>query len=110
MRWWSRDDRSTGETGPVNGRDEQARVVVRVDGRVQGVGFRWYVQRAANSMDLAGTATNLADGSVEVVAEGRRQDCERLVRLLDSDRPPGQVSQVAVTWDAPTGMRGFRTW
>jgi acylphosphatase len=41
-----------------------------VSGRVQGVGFRWFVKREARRLALRGVVRNLADGSVEVVAEG----------------------------------------
>jgi acylphosphatase len=44
------------------------RVVVR--GRVQGVGFRWFVREAARRRNLAGWVRNLADGGVEIFAEG----------------------------------------
>lgn len=83
-------------------------MVARVDGRVQGVGFRWFAQRVARELGLAGSATNLPDGTVEVVAEGPRKTCEQLIDTLRSRRAPGHVSQVAVSWNAPTGMRGFR--
>jgi acylphosphatase len=88
---------------------EQAKVVLLVTGRVQGVGFRWFVQRVASQLNLAGTAANLPDGSVEVVAEGPRDSCEELIETLRNRPTPGHVRQVAVSWNAPTGMRGFRT-
>jgi len=60
-----------------------------VVGRVQGVGFRWFVLDAALGLDLAGWVANEADGSVRVVAEGRRADLEAL-ELDQSPRPaPG---------------------
>ena len=43
---------------------------VIVHGRVQGVGFRWAIARAAQSRGVAGWVTNRADGSVEAVLEG----------------------------------------
>ena len=97
------------QTGGVGNGNERAQVVARVEGYVQGVGFRWFVQRIAGELALSGSATNLPDGSVEIVAEGPRLSCERLIETLRSRRPPGHVSQVAVSWNAPTGMRGFRT-
>lgn len=89
--------------------DEHTQVVARVEGFVQGVGFRWFVRRLASELGLAGSATNLPDGSVEVVAEGPRSACEKLVETLRSRRAPGHVSQVEVSWNPPTGMRGFWT-
>ena len=46
------------------------RVHLVVRGRVQGVGFRWFVKEVARGLDLAGWVKNRADGGVEVVAEG----------------------------------------
>jgi acylphosphatase len=64
------------------------RLHVRVVGRVQGVGFRYFVREAARSLGLAGWVRNADDGSVEVEAEGAPADVERLRQLL-ADGPPG---------------------
>jgi acylphosphatase len=69
-----------------------------VSGRVQGVGFRYWVRQEAESLGLTGSATNLPDGRVEVIADGERDACERLVAVLKSPGTPGQVSDVTVTW------------
>jgi acylphosphatase len=53
-----------------------------VAGRVQGVGFRWFVLRRAEELDLAGWVSNLADGRVEVVASGTAPARDRLDELL----------------------------
>ena len=90
------------------GRTEPARMTITVAGYVQGVGFRWFVQRAASAAGLAGSAANRPDGSVEIVAEGPRAACEELLETLRSEGPPGQVREVAVSWSSPTGMSGFR--
>ena len=58
----------------------RARFVVR--GRVQGVGFRWYVWREAGRLGLKGVARNLADGTVEVLAEGQDEALSDLERAL----------------------------
>ena len=62
------------------------RMVVR--GRVQGVGFRWFVREAARAAGLAGRVRNNADGSVEVIAQGSSAALARL-RAAVRQGPPG---------------------
>jgi acylphosphatase len=76
-----------------------------VKGHVQGVGFRWWTRARALELGLAGFAANLADGRVEVVAEGPRGACERLLAVLPSG--PGRVDFVAERWTARRGEVGF---
>lgn len=59
-------------------REDQVRKRFVVRGRVQGVGFRWFVQRAAVSLGVAGWARNCDDGSVEVIAAGSAENIARL--------------------------------
>jgi acylphosphatase len=49
-----------------------------VQGRVQGVGFRWFVQREAGELDLRGWVRNTDEGHVEVVASGTQEDLAEL--------------------------------
>jgi acylphosphatase len=85
------------------------RLTAVVTGRVQGVGFRYWVRRVAEPLGLHGSATNRADGRVEVVAEGPRSRCERLLAEMYGSQAPGWVGDVAVTWSDAQGERpGFR--
>ncbi|HEY0559428.1 MAG TPA: acylphosphatase [Frankiaceae bacterium] len=85
-----------------------ARLTAWVRGRVQGVGFRWSTRAAALRLGLVGSATNLADGRVEIVAEGPRAACEELLAWLQGPGTPGSVSGVTARWGPPTGApRGF---
>lgn len=87
---------------------EQTRLTAWVRGRVQGVGFRWWTRSRALELGLVGSATNLADGRVEVVAEGPRQACEKLLAALRSGDTPGRVDFVAEQWSSPKGgLTGF---
>ena len=88
---------------------EPVRMTARVHGLVQGVGFRWFVRRAAGMHGLRGHAVNLPDGSVEVVAEGPRERCELLLDTLRGRGTPGRVERVAVEWSAANGVLGFDT-
>jgi acylphosphatase len=49
-----------------------------IQGRVQGVGFRWYVHREASQLDLRGWVRNTEDGEVEVVASGELDELAKL--------------------------------
>ena len=82
------------------------RLTAFVKGQVQGVGFRWWTRARALELGLAGSATNLDDGRVQVVAEGSRSACEALLALLPAG--PGRVDFVAERWDAARGDEGFQ--
>ena len=86
---------------------ETARAVVVVHGVVQAVGFRWWARSRARELGLTGSATNLPDGSVEVVVEGARGPCERMMALLRGGLTPGRVDRVDVRWERPAGLAGF---
>ncbi|GGM40021.1 acylphosphatase [Longimycelium tulufanense] len=88
--------------------DETTRLTAWVHGTVQGVGFRWWTRSRALELGLVGSARNLPDGRVEVVAEGMRVHCERLLDLLRSAGTPGRVTTVVERWSPARGDRvGF---
>nr|WP_222131702.1 acylphosphatase [Pseudonocardia sp. C8] len=79
-----------------------------VQGRVQGVGFRWWTRARALELGLVGQARNLPDGRVAVTAEGDRGACERLLGLLKGGATPGNVTTVTESWSEATGtFSGF---
>ena len=57
-------------------------VRIIVSGLVQGVGFRYYIYRQANSLGLTGYVRNLPDGRVEMVCEGSREESARFVEAV----------------------------
>ncbi len=85
------------------------RVVALVSGEVQGVGFRWFVQGAASSAGVAGSARNLGDGRVEVVLEGAQDSVAAVLAALDGPDAPGSVGGVDVRDEAAQGSTGFTT-
>ncbi len=83
--------------------DGEARLTVWVEGRVQGVGFRWWTRARALELGLAGWAENLEDGRVRVIAEGAKANCGELLTLLEGAEAPGRVVRVTYRWDEPRG-------
>ncbi len=93
---------------PAVGPDAVVRLSAWVHGQVQGVGFRWWTRSRALELGLTGFASNRPDGRVHVVAQGRRDDCGRLLELLQSGDTPGSVDNVVADWlDADAPMAGF---
>ena len=70
------------------------------------MGFRWWTRARALELGLRGSASNLADGRVEVVAEGPEPALRALVDLLRSPSAPGRVSFVAERWTEARGTAG----
>jgi acylphosphatase len=87
---------------------ELTRVTAWLSGRVQGVGMRWWVRARALELGLSGHAANLADGRVEVVAEGAATSCARLLELFGEEPStrgrPGHVRSVAHRESEPRGV------
>jgi len=82
--------------------------VIRVHGRVQGVGFRFFTVRVARVLGLKGSVANLPDGSVEVVAEGEEGTVRALVDRLREGPPASRVERLDVRNDEVEGkMAGF---
>jgi acylphosphatase len=65
-----------------------------IQGRVQGVGFRWYVHREASELDLRGWVRNTEDGEVEVVASGNTEDLAELRSSLRRGPRGSRVDRV----------------
>lgn len=69
----------------------------RVMGRVQGVGFRYFVWREAEILGLDGWVRNRADGTVEALARGSTHDLDRFQNRLEEGPRWSRVTSVAVT-------------
>lgn len=70
------------------------RLEARIYGRVQGVGFRRFVQIHAIRLGITGYAKNLDDGSVEVIAEGYEESLRKLLEYLRRGPPLADVEKV----------------
>ena len=78
-----------------------------VEGRVQGVGFRIFVEGAALELGLKGYVCNRPDGSVEVHAEGKEEVLERLRAELEKGPIAARVTRVA---ESPAPLRNYNTF
>lgn len=75
-------------------------------GHVQGVGFRYSVKSLASGYDVTGSVANLADGRVELVAEGERAELEAFRQAIRDGGMDGFIRDEAVQWSKAQG--GFR--
>jgi acylphosphatase len=88
-------------------RDHARRFVVR--GRVQGVGFRWFVEREAHVLQIAGWVRNNHDGSVEVLAMGTREQLAGLRSRLQEGPRAARVDDVEESEADPVaGLNSFQ--
>jgi len=87
------------------GADPEARTRLHaiVEGRVQGVNFRYHTVRIAHRLGLTGWVANRWDGSVETVAEGPRPALQEFLAFLHRGSPAAVVTRVNARWEEPTG-------
>ena len=79
-------------------------VLLSIQGRVQGVGFRFFAQDVAQELGLAGWVRNQPDGSVEAYAEGPRKALEAFIQRLREGGPPmAKVQTIIPAWKTPQG-------
>ena len=80
-----------------------------IRGRVQGIGYRFFIVRRAGSLGIAGWVRNRPDGAVELEAEGARATLERLLAVVREGPAGARVTAVDEEWSerAPR-LRGFQ--
>jgi len=78
-------------------------------GRVQGVNFRYYTYRKAKQLKLKGYVCNLDDGRVEILAQGHRDDLNKLIEFVKSNPGLSFVTDLRIDWEqAKTKLSEFR--
>ena len=83
--------------------ETQVSATVLVSGRVQGVYYRKFTVDHATELGLLGFASNLPDGRVKVVAEGKRADIEKLIGFLEEGPSYASVENIDVDWSSFSG-------
>jgi len=76
---------------------------VLYEGHVQGVGFRYSAQHIAQTYAVTGYVRNLADGRVEVVAEGEENEVERFIEHIKTSPLRDYIQNSVQVWRAPLG-------
>ena len=82
---------------------EKMRLHATIRGYVQGVSFRYYTFKRAQSLGLVGWVRNIGDGGVEVVAEGEREALDQFLAWLQRGPPAADVENVEAQWETTTG-------
>jgi acylphosphatase len=96
-------------TPPPAHPDDLVRVRIAVHGRVQGVWYRGSTRSTAERLGVVGWAQNLADGSVEVLAQGPRDAVDQLVAWCRNGPPGARVDRVATRYEiVQDDLRDFR--
>ncbi len=78
----------------------QARLFI--SGFVQGVGFRRFIQKQAQEMDVFGWVRNLPEGKVEVLLQGERQEVEMMIDACHRGPFLAEIDEVEIAWEAIT--------
>ena len=81
-------------------------VHVRVIGRVQGVGFRYFVLERAQALNLGGWVRNRWDDSVEIMAQGPREALDRFLVMVERGPRSAFVSRMETEWLDPRSQAG----
>ena len=89
------------------GATERKAVLLRITGRVQGVGFRWWTQHQAAALGLDGWVRNRTDRSVEVLAAGPAYAVDRLIALCREGPDMSRVDDVNISTASDPGAVGF---
>jgi len=91
------------ESSGVSPQPETAAVEVKIAGRVQGIGFRYFAFEAARRLGLVGYVRNTRDGGVRAYAEGPREKLELFLRALEQGPQGSRVREMQATWGSSTG-------
>jgi acylphosphatase len=95
---------SSGETGSPR---DIASLEIRVSGRVQGVGFRYFAHEVARRLGLVGYVMNLRDGGVRAYAEGPRPALEAFLRQMEQGPGGSSVRNMQSHWGPATGQYSY---
>lgn len=82
-------------------------VIIKVFGKVQGVGFRYYAQQKAREFHINGFVQNKPDGTVYIEAEGSEENLDAFIRWCNEGQGWARVTNVQVQQTPPFGYNNF---
>ena len=83
-------------------------VKVRIFGKVQGVGFRYFLYENAKKLNIKGYAKNLEDGSLEAVFEGKEEEIEKMIELSKIGPKLAKVESVEIEEIETKNFKDFK--
>ena len=78
--------------------EENLTVIMKITGKVQGVGFRYFVLRQAQELSINGWVSNKPNGDVRVLAQGEKADLERFISKVKEGPSFSRVEDVSLNW------------
>jgi acylphosphatase len=84
------------------------RVDVWISGRVQMVGFRYFIKMHAHLVRVAGSIENLSGGRVHAVFEGNEKQIDKMLKICKAGSPLSKVKKVKTTFSKPINITGFK--
>jgi acylphosphatase len=87
---------------------EERTIRVRIEGRVQGVGYRYWTERTAIDLELSGWVRNLRDGSVEAVFSGDPAKVEAMIQQCSRGPRSAMVAALSIEDEADVPPSGFQ--
>lgn len=74
--------------------EEKNKIFIKIYGRVQGIGYRWFVLEKAEKYNLGGWVRNVDDGTVECAVKGREKDIEKFIEEIKNDHPYAYIKKI----------------
>ena len=77
-------------------------IFLKIYGQVHGVGFRYHAEKTARSLKLAGYVRNANGGTIEILAQGKKENLEKLITWAGSGPDSASVEKIETEWREPS--------
>ncbi|MCX7641917.1 MAG: acylphosphatase [Elusimicrobiales bacterium] len=79
------------------------KILLKIYGKVQGIGYRWFIYEKATKYNLSGWVKNNPDGSVECAVKGLWEDIEKFIVEIKNDHPSAVIKKIDIS-DCPSNI------